>query len=140
MTRQCSAVPLVLLPSLFILAALIALAQDQPAAQVKELDGAEIFKNHCASCHGVDARGHGPLAPSLKHRVPDLTLISQQNGGKFPGKRLKQVIEGYTISAHGSREMPVWGPLFNHVENDQDLGPMRLEEVSKYLESIQRKQ
>ena len=142
MTKPWSSLPIVMLfGATVLLTALAGLAaEDQPAARVREVEGSEIFKNHCASCHGVDARGHGPIASSLKHHVPDLTLISQQSGGKFPSDRVKQVIDGSdSPSAHGNREMPVWGPLFHHIDKDQDFGPVRLEAVSKYLESIQRK-
>jgi hypothetical protein len=41
------------------------------------------------------------------------------------------------IAPHGSREMPVWGPIFSQVEADVDRGPVRMENLVKYLESIQ---
>jgi len=43
------------------------------------------------------------------------------------------------LPAHGSKQMPIWGPIFHEIEFDQDLGHVRLENVTKYLESIQRK-
>jgi hypothetical protein len=43
------------------------------------------------------------------------------------------------LPAHGSKAMPIWGPLFHEIEFDQDLGNVRLENVTKYLESIQQK-
>ncbi len=105
------------------------------------LDGARIFQNHCATCHGADGSGHGPAFAALKEPLQDLRLISQKNGGKFPEQHIKDVIEGKQSAtpAHGSREMPIWGPIFHQVEADQDWGEVRLEAVTKYLESIQKK-
>ena len=41
--------------------------------------------------------------------------------------------------AHGDREMPIWGPIFHEVESDQDWGEVRVDAITKYLESIQQK-
>ena len=116
--------------------------QGQPAAAAHNpFEGADIFRHYCAACHGADGRGHGPASVALKHAVPDLTKISQNNKGTFPAERVKKVIEGKDAGpvAHGNREMPIWGPIFHEVENDRDLGEVRLEAITKYLESIQQK-
>ena len=71
---------------------------------------------YCASCHGVDGLGNGPLADTLKIRPTDLTVISKKNGGHFPYTMLRKTIEGRELGlarAHGPREMPVWGPIFS---------------------------
>lgn len=39
---------------------------------------------YCASCHGVDAKGEGPVAKSLNVKPSDLTRIAARSGGKFP--------------------------------------------------------
>ena len=85
--------------------------------------------------------GHGPDAVVLKHPVPDLTLISQRSGGKFPYQRVKQIVEGKKPGplAQGDREMPIWGPIFHEIESDQDWGEVRLDAITKHLESIQQK-
>ena len=68
------------------------------------------FKQYCASCHGVDGTGNGPVAPSLKTKPADLTLLSKNNGGVFPERDVHDFIDGTKlVAAHGSREMPVWG-------------------------------
>jgi len=105
------------------------------------VEGAKIFQYHCAACHGADGRGHGPASVSLKHSVPDLTRISQGNGGKFPHQRVRAIIEGKGpgMPTHGDREMPVWGPIFHEIEADQDWGEVRLDAITKYIESIQQK-
>jgi hypothetical protein len=80
------------------------------------------------------------VAPALKFKVPDLTQISKRAGGKFPSARIRAVIEGNeTLSGHGSREMPVWGPVFHQIAADQDLGSVRTANVTSYIESMQRK-
>jgi len=97
-----------------------------------------LFRAYCASCHGADAKGKGPAAPALKARVPDLTLLAKRNGGKFPAARVRNMIMGdEVLAAHGSREMPVWGPIFHQIEWDVDRGNVRLENLVKYLQSIQ---
>ena len=104
------------------------------------LAGAGIFRNYCAACHGVSGHGDGPVSPALKSQVPDLTTLARRNHGKFPAERVRGVIAGDEVNAvHGSREMPVWGPLFHQVQNDQDLGFVRLKNVTDYLSTIQQK-
>jgi mono/diheme cytochrome c family protein len=105
------------------------------------IEGPKIFRYYCAACHGADGHGHGPASVALKHPVPDLTLVSQRNGGKFPYQRIKEIIEGKQPGplAHGDREMPIWGPIFHEVESDQDWGEVRLDAITKYIEAIQQK-
>lgn len=105
---------------------------------IRSLDGPDLFHAYCASCHGLDAKGHGPAAIALKTPVPDLTHLASNSGGKFPDARVRKTIMGDdVIASHGSREMPVWGPIFHQVEEDVDRGNVRLENLVKYLESIQ---
>lgn len=35
--------------------------------------------------------------------------------------------------------MPVWGPVFHKIELGEDLGYMRVENATRYLEWLQRK-
>jgi len=122
---------------------LFCLAQTQKDSRPvpKPYEGAKIFQYHCAACHGADGRGHGFASMTLRHAVPDLTQIAQRNGGKFPVQRVKEIIEGKVPGppSHGVREMPIWGPIFHEVELDQDWGEVRLEAVTKHVESMQQK-
>jgi len=107
---------------------------------IHSLQGPDLYRAYCASCHGVDARGNGPVAPALKATLPDLTTIAQRNGGIFPGERIRRIIEGdETFIAHGTREMPVWGPIFHQIEEDRDYGAVRLKNLTVHLETLQRK-
>ena len=107
---------------------------------IYSVKGADLFRAHCAACHGSDGTGSGPLASALKSKVADLTVIAQNNGGQFPTKRVQATILGdEVVTSHGSQEMPIWGPIFHQIEADQDFGNVRVENLVKYLQSIQKK-
>ena len=129
----------ILLPAIFLSAA--QKPNDMTLVGRNTVDGAKTFHYRCAVCHGADGRGHGPDSVVLRHQVADLTLISQRNGGKFPYRRVKAIIEGKEtgLFSGGDREMPNWEPIFHEVESDQDWGEVRLDAITKHIESIQRK-
>ena len=107
---------------------------------IDSIQGADLYKAYCASCHGAKAKGGGPMAASLKSKPADLTRISERNGGTFPFARMQKIVSGeQQLSAgHGSREMPVWGPIFSQVtRNDMDLGRVRIDNLTRYLRDIQ---
>jgi mono/diheme cytochrome c family protein len=108
---------------------------------IDSIQGPALYKTYCAVCHGSDGKGHGPMAIALKAKTPDLTLIAKRNGGKFPRMRIMRIISGEESlpGGHGTREMPVWGPIFSKVERDQDRGPVRIDNLARYLEQIQAK-
>ena len=107
---------------------------------IYSVKGGDLFRAHCAACHGADGAGSGPLASALKSKVPDLTVIARNSGGQFPSERVRGTILGEdVVKSHGSREMPIWGPIFHQVEADQDFGNVRVENLVKYLQSIQKK-
>lgn len=83
---------------------------EQPQASISQ--GAELFKVHCASCHGTTGLGNGPVAAVLRHRPADLTLFEIMNGGTFPDVKIRRIIDGRDVAAHGTPEMPVWGSVF----------------------------
>lgn len=105
------------------------------------VEGPALFQMHCAVCHGRDGSGGGPAAAALRKRTPDLTRISQRHDGVFPFEKVQQTISGDVVPspAHGSREMPIWGPVFSQIEWDQDLGRIRIYNLAKHLESLQKK-
>lgn len=118
-------------------------AQTVPKAEeglIYSIKGPDLFRAYCAVCHGPNGKGDGPMASALKAKVPDLTLLAKKNKGKFPSAVVGGTIAGdEVLKSHGSREMPVWGPIFHQIEYDQDLGNVRLDNLVKYLESIQQK-
>jgi len=129
---------------LLVLGAISASAQTTPQPQppMRPVDGSTIFRNNCAACHGLEGRGNGPTSKALNRKVPDLTRLSQRNGDTFPAIHVRTIVmfgADDLLPAHGSKTMPIWGPIFHEIEFDQDLGNVRLENVTKYLESLQRK-
>ena len=118
-----------------------AVSGQEPLPLIRSLKGGDLFRAYCASCHGADAKGNGPAAAALKAKVPDLTLLARRNGGTYPATEVRKMILGdNTVVAHGSREMPVWGPIFHQVEEDVDRGNVRIDNLVKYLASIQAPQ
>src|SRR5271165_4356206 len=92
-------------------------AQTRPAVnntqarRSTEESGKQTYIHYCASCHGADARGNGPVAPVLNTTPPDLTTLAKRHGGKFPNDYVSDVLRfGTRIVSHGSSDMPIWGP------------------------------
>jgi mono/diheme cytochrome c family protein len=100
-----------------------------------------MYASYCAACHGKDGKGNGPAAQALKVPPPDLTALSRRNGGKFPGILVAHAIASDAdLAAHGSQDMPVWGPVFRALSrDDQALVQMRITNLTKYVESLQMK-
>ena len=87
------------------------------AAQAEDVDiGKSEFQSSCASCHGTDGKGNGPVSGQLKVAPSDLTILAKNNNGVFPTNAVYEIIYGSkTVPAHGTREMPIWGERFNPV-------------------------
>jgi mono/diheme cytochrome c family protein len=104
--------------------------------------GAELFVTHCASCHGVDARGDGPAASALRTPPADLTRIAARSGGVFPESSTARLIDGrFDLPAHGSREMPIWGArLANQIPGlatGDEVARGQIASLVEYLKSQQ---
>ena len=113
------------------------------AVTLEDYSGEELFSRFCASCHGAEALGDGPVSRSLNVAVPDLTTIARRYG-EFPAGVIRDVIDGRGIDrrAHGTREMPVWGYEF-WVEEGGDVNAQRavrnaINKLVEYLRSVQR--
>ncbi len=75
--------------------------------------GKQEYIFSCADCHGVDGKGNGPVAPYMKAKVPDLTVLAKNSAGVFPFAQVYNVIDGrQTVGAHGPRDMLIWGNEF----------------------------
>lgn len=76
-------------------------------------EGKTEFLSSCASCHGTDGKGKGPVSAELKATPPDLTVLAKKNNGVFPVNTVYQIIDGRdSIPSHGTRDMPIWGWRF----------------------------
>jgi mono/diheme cytochrome c family protein len=116
-------------------------APGEPNPMLVEVGG-RAFATHCASCHGADGKGAGPVAAALRTPPADLTRIAARRGGDFPADDIAEWIDGRMASpAHGTREMPVWGYRFAEGlppgELSQELVRGRILTVVEYLRSIQ---
>lgn len=122
-------------------AAAFAQSDSGKASDVSAASGRDLYVSYCASCHGKDAKGKGPAAASLKTTPPDLTTLALRSDGKFPKARVMETISGENaMKAHGSREMPVWGPYFLALSGMKEkAAKARVEDLANYLESIQAK-
>lgn len=103
--------------------------------------GDQMYKQYCGACHGADAKGNGPLAPLLTTRPPDLTTLAKRHLGKFPYDYVSSVLEfGPGVSAHGSSDMPTWGPIFRYFDNHNErIVQRRIKNLCDYLASLQVK-
>jgi mono/diheme cytochrome c family protein len=112
-----------------------------PIKPTSAASGQEMYTNYCAVCHGKDGKGGGPAADALKTPPTDLTTLSQKNGGKYPVLHVSGVIRGEVdLPAHGSKDMPVWGPLFWHMsQGHEGEVQQRIANLNHYIESLQAK-
>ena len=112
-----------------------------PVTKTPATSGKQMYVNYCAPCHGVDGRGQGPVAPALKTPPTDLTVLSRNNHGKFPDAHVVTVLQdGAEINAHGSAQMPVWGPILGKMNQSIPQDRMlRISNLSRYLETMQTK-
>ena len=114
--------------------------KQEPVKSIPDVAGGATYREYCTACHGVGGYGNGPAAAALKTAPPDLTLIAKRAGGTFPFAAVKSKITGDdVIAAHGSRDMPTWGPLFKAVDTSNSVAQLRLTNLIKYLEGIQAK-
>jgi mono/diheme cytochrome c family protein len=109
-----------------------------PAPRIQSNAGVDTFKTYCAVCHGPQAKGNGPAATALKKVPADLTTIAKRNGGKFSASDVEAVIMGQQVmTSHGSRDMPIWGPVFQSLAADESFMKLRVTNLVDYLKSIQ---
>ena len=117
-------------------------------AQVKKIpvpytsasSGKDMYVAYCASCHGNDGKGDGPAASALKSVPTDLTQLAARNKGKFPENHVAQTIKGdVNMPSHGSKDMPVWGPIFASMGTTSDgVMQLRIRNLTKYIASLQQ--
>ena len=108
-----------------------------------EYSGAETFHRFCASCHGTEGTGDGPVAVAIPISVPDLTLLRERRGDQFRALALRRIIDGRdAVIYHGTRYMPVWGYEFWVEEGADEAAELRVQMIVAnlvdYIVSIQR--
>jgi mono/diheme cytochrome c family protein len=111
--------------------------EQAPIKNVSAADAKGMFDSYCAVCHGKEGIGNGPAAKSLAKVPADLTKISARNKGAFPDVKVRRYIEGLDeVAAHGSRDMPMWGTLFNSL--NRDTAQLRVAALSDYIKGMQK--
>lgn len=129
-----------------VLALFAAGARSEPASVDQKLpatympSGKVLYQLYCATCHGADAKGNGPLALALKAPPTDLTTLAKRHDGKFPTEYVTQMLRfGGNSRTHGSADMPAWGPIFQYFDkSSQAAARKRIENLCNYLASIQQ--
>ncbi len=103
-----------------------------------QLAGSVAFDLHCASCHGRSGRGDGPAARNLRTVPADLTALARRNNGVFPETKVAaSIIDSSRAAAHGTQDMPVWGPVFRALDGTNERDSMTLRNLLAFLASIQ---
>jgi hypothetical protein len=108
----------------------------------EENRGYQLYLQYCASCHGENGRGMGPVSPYLTVKPTDLTHITARRSGEFPREQLKRIIAGEELPpGHGTRTMPVWGERLQDDliggANKTAIAGGRISFLVDYLSSIQ---
>jgi len=112
--------------------------EKKPITYSEPTSGRQMYKDYCAACHGADGKGDGPAVEFLKAPPADLTTMAKRSGGKFPSEHFIAVVRlGTGKSAHGTSDMPIWGPLFG--TQNKDVVELRIKNLTAYVESIQQK-
>lgn len=107
--------------------------------------GAELFRENCATCHGLSGRGDGPMAGILVVKPANLTELAEDNGGTFPVARVVKRIDGRDpLVSHGS-PMPVYGYFWEGFETvlETETGQpimtsQAIADLIAFLETIQK--
>ena len=112
----------------------------------QKVSGHELYSANCANCHGRYADGEGPAARDMPGgSVPDLRYLAARNGGTFPREWVTNVIDGRkTVSAHGERQMPVWGNVFTELDaangSSKAQTDAKIQALVDYLVEVQQAQ
>ena len=119
-----------------------AAGQQTTEAFVGGTSGADVYRTYCASCHGTEAKGDGPLADDLRHTPPDLTLLGKRNDGKFDAVKVHRIIDGRDpVKGHGGPDMPAWGDALKRSVDgySEESVRERIDALVDHLKSLQRK-
>jgi mono/diheme cytochrome c family protein len=111
----------------------------QPPLTIDSLGATDSYEFYCAPCHGKTGKGDGPVGAALRVRPADLTTLAERNGGVFPRERVAAYITGVgrPVAAHGTSDMPVWGPAFRSLDATDTRAQVRVSAIVDHLESLQ---
>jgi mono/diheme cytochrome c family protein len=124
----------------------VASAQTTTKTKASLTGGGELFHQNCSVCYGVDGKGPGSgstydpesIEPKKRVKPANLTILSEQNAGKFPADRVRNAIYNKdSIPAHGTPDMPAWGNVFYLLKSRPKVLEERVRDLTAYIESIQ---
>ena len=127
--------------SLTLVTALGLAACAQAISMPEPREGAALYAENCAQCHGASGKGDGPWGAGM---VPPPADLTQLGNGTFPRAHVLSVIDGYDRTGLPGQEMPEFGLLLEGDTVPVDVGdgvltptPRPLAALLAYLESIQ---
>jgi mono/diheme cytochrome c family protein len=127
-----------------LLGGLVLSAQDKqtaveevPVSPTSPDSGKQMFAHYCCACHGPGGKGDGPAAASFKKAPRDLTRLAHDNGGKYPSAHVAATLSLEECCVHGSKVMPVWGPILSSVSGSQAELQLRISNLVKHIETLQ---
>jgi mono/diheme cytochrome c family protein len=111
-----------------------------PPLVIESMYGPDLYRAYCATCHGSEGKGNGPAAAALRVPPSDLTVLSRRNKGVFPALEVSMTIRGGSnITAHGTDEMPMWGPIFRGLDPSEARVKARIDSLVAHIQAIQQK-
>lgn len=106
--------------------------------------GAALYAANCAVCHGADGRGGGGGGvEGLGKTPPDLTRLSQRNGGAFPTDRVVMALRAYEDTGRHWPQMAGLSALQSETRDRLRVGGTRVRTTEpmaallRYLEQLQ---
>lgn len=105
-------------------------------------EGRVLYARYCATCHGMAADGHGPVASVLREPPSDLRRLGERYGNPLSADPIARFVDGReAVAAHGPREMPVWGERLGSPEPEgsgrRPRADRRIRAIVAYLATIQ---
>lgn len=111
-----------------------------PPPVIESMYGPDLYRHYCATCHGRDGKGDGPAGRALKVPPADLTVLARRDKGVFPASAVATIIRGgMSVAAHGSADMPVWGPIFYALDPSDAHVNARIAALVSHIATIQQK-
>jgi hypothetical protein len=91
---------------------------------------------------GWKERAMGQLGRLPKGPPADLRTMAQRNNGKYPAEYVAAILRfGTDSAAHGTSDMPIWGPVFRAQKDKQKNkrgADLRIQDLTEFVESLQQ--
>jgi mono/diheme cytochrome c family protein len=111
-------------------------------AAVTVENGSALFRSYCASCHGAEGKGDGPLAANLRVAPADVTRLAKRNHGKFDADKVRRAVDGRgPREIHGGSDMPVWGDAFKRAGEGYSEAKVkeRIDALVEHISTLQER-